>query len=198
MSNNFRYGIIIFVFFTFLVHFSQSQVVCSEDELVREILEDIFDNGKLDCLRKSVAPDLKMETEEEKRKRIDAEWDSDCSFEADDSWVKSFISNYQLDKGLVDVNGVKVDYDFEDQADMCEIIRALVANGRFPEIGEDVTNIDPRIVDYIDCPGNDGQTGVCAATEGSFADRKKWYILVDGLTITVAGEPKYFNTELAK
>lgn len=34
-----------------------------------------------------------------------------------------------MTKGLVDVDGNPVDTDFEDQADMCEIVRALVFNG---------------------------------------------------------------------
>lgn len=37
-----------------LIRESLSQVVCSEDELVRELREDINDNGKLDCLRESL------------------------------------------------------------------------------------------------------------------------------------------------
>ena len=74
---------------------------------------------------------------------------------------------------------------------MCEIVRALVANGKIPEIGEDVKNIDMRLLDYIDCPGADGQTQVCAATGGSFADRKSWYILLEGKSITINKEPRY-------
>ena len=36
-----------------------------------------------------------------------------------------------MTKGLVDVEGNPVENDFEDQADMCEIVRALVANSKF-------------------------------------------------------------------
>ena len=36
-----------------------------------------------------------------------------------------------------------------------------------------------------------GQTEVCAATGGSFADKKSWYILLDGKSITINKEPKY-------
>ena len=48
---------------------------------------------------------------------------------------------------------------------------------------------------YIDCPGDDGQTEVCAATSGSFADNKSWYIFLDGQSITFNNKPKF---ELAK
>ena len=62
---------------------SKAQVVCSEDELIRELREDIDDNGKLDCLRVSLSPMDQDESEEQKAKRIASQWDSDCSFEAE-------------------------------------------------------------------------------------------------------------------
>jgi len=96
---------------------------------------------------------------------------------------------------LVDVDGNPVENNFPDQADMCEIIRALVANNVFPNIGNDVTNINKDLVQYIDCPGEDGQTEVCAATAGSFADPNGWYIFLDGQSISFNGKPKY---EVAK
>ena len=172
-----------------------SQVVCSEDELIRELYEDIIDNGKLDCLRRTVSPNGADETEEQRKKRKAAEWDSDCSFEAENNgnanWLTKLMTNFQLKKGLVDVNGDQVDKDFDDQADMCEIVRALVANGKIPEIGEDVKSIDLKLLDYIQCPGNDGQTQVCAATGGSFAESKGWLIMLSGESITINKEPKY-------
>ena len=101
------------------------------------------------------------------------------------------MQNYNLKKGLVDVNGDPVESDFDDQADMCEIVRALIANGKIPEVGEDIKYIDLKVLDYIDCPGQDGQTQVCAATGKSFADKKGWYIALDGQSITINKEPKY-------
>jgi len=109
---------------------SNQEVVCSEDELVREIVEDLEDNGKLDCLRES-SPSSPDEKPEQREKRIAANWNSDCSFEAESEnfhWKTRLEKYYGLTKGLVDVDGNPVDDDFEDQADMCEIIRALVAN----------------------------------------------------------------------
>ena len=40
------------------------------------------------------------------------------------------MNNYKLSKGLIDVNGDQVETDFADQADMCEIVRSLVGNGK--------------------------------------------------------------------
>ncbi len=71
-------------------------------------------------------------------------------------WFAKLQQNYGLKKGLVDVNGEPVEKDFDDQADMCEIIRALVASGKFEKIGEDVKNISMDLVDSIDCAGNEG------------------------------------------
>ncbi len=117
--------------FTFmLLQNVSAEVVCSEDELVREIVEDLDDNGKLDCLRESQPPSAD-ETPEQKSKRMAAHWNSDCSFEAESDnfhWKTRLEKYYGLTKGLVDVDGNPVEDDFEDQADMCEIIRALVAN----------------------------------------------------------------------
>ena len=111
----------------------KAEVVCSEDELVREIVEDLEDNGKLDCIRESL-PSSPNESPEQKSKRIAANWNSDCSFEAESEnfhWKTRLEKYYGLTKGLVDVDGNPVENDFEDQADMCEIIRALVANSIF-------------------------------------------------------------------
>jgi hypothetical protein len=43
-------------------------------------------------------------------------------------WKTRLEKNYGVVRGLVDVNGNPVENDFDDQADMCEIIRALIAN----------------------------------------------------------------------
>lgn len=180
------------LFLLFVLSFSSlpliiCEVVCSEEVLARELLEDINDNGKLDCLR---------EIRDENGKVIQsaAAWDSDCAFESEpktEHWKTRLIRNYGLTKGLVDVNGNPVPDDFDDQADMCEIIRALIANGVFPNISTDITNINPAIVNLIDCPGEQGQTEVCAATAGSYADKEGWYIFLDGQSITFNGKPKY-------
>jgi len=47
------------------------------------------------------------------------------------------------------------------------------------------------VVQYIDCPGDDGQTEVCAANPGSFADNNSWYIFLDGQSIRINEKPKY-------
>lgn len=175
-----------------ILSLTSSQIVCSEDELIQEIMEDLAYNGKLDCLRHSISPNEQTETEEEKQLRIASEWNSDCSFEAlSENWVEQFIKDYDLPKGLVDVNGTPFQPNFPDQADMCEIIRALVANGKFPGISDDISNININIINYINCPGANTQTKVCAVNSGSFAYKPGWYILLQPKTITIADEPQF-------
>jgi hypothetical protein len=44
---------------------------------VTELIQDIRDNGKLDCLRKPLpAPTDKAETDAEKKARLEAAWDT--------------------------------------------------------------------------------------------------------------------------
>jgi hypothetical protein len=42
----------------------------------------------LDCTRYNPRPHLAIETPEDKNKRLAAQWESDCAFEADDDWIK--------------------------------------------------------------------------------------------------------------
>lgn len=76
-----------------IVAVSKAQVVCSEDELIRELREDIEDNGKLDCLRVALSPMDQDETDAQKIKRLASQWDSDCSFEAEnDGFLFNFLT----------------------------------------------------------------------------------------------------------
>jgi len=159
-------------------------------------MEDLIDNGKLDCLRKSSNPNEADENEEQRRRRLAANWDSDCSFEAEgddeNDWRKKFLENYQV-KNFVDVFGNPADpphQDFDDQADMCEIVRALVGNGAF-SFGKNMDSISLDLLDKIDCPGGDSQTQICAANGVSFAEKNKWVILLYGHSLRVNNEPVY-------
>lgn len=200
---------IIFVFTSLNIYYTKLEVVCSKEELLKELEEDIMDNGKLDCLRDSL-PYNKNETGEEKDLRIKANWNSDCSFEttsklyynknnnitnskgssSGNKWVKKLQKNYGVYKGLIDADGNTYENNNPNQADMCEIIRTLIGNGIFSEIN-DVTNLSKDIIKYIDCPGEFESTKVCAANSNSFSDNESWYIFLDGNGITINDEPKY-------
>ena len=105
----------------------------------------------LDCKRKIPPPHGIVESIEDKNKRIAAQWDSDCSFEADDSWVAIIQEKYGI-PNLVNSEGEPTDEDAADEADMCEMIRAAVAARKFPEF-ENPKELDPKFVSMIKCVG---------------------------------------------
>jgi hypothetical protein len=194
-----KYSLLVLFTLSILIIKINSQVVCSEDELIKELQEDIDDNGQLDCIRISKSPLEAEETTTQREMRIAAEWNSDCSFEADsdrqNNWIQKLKTNYKLSKGLVDVNGEPIEKDFEDQADMCEIVRALIANGKFPSIGDSLKNIDDSFLDELGCPGIVGSTQICAVTGGSFANNKLWVIMLDGQSLRMKDQPKYVKSK---
>ena len=78
--------------------------------MITELLQDIRDNGKLDCLRKAINPPTnRSESEDERKRRLEAAWDTDCAFEADYNWFKSLKESYGLKTGLVDSDGKPVE-----------------------------------------------------------------------------------------
>merc|ERR1712080_143399 len=170
----------------------KSDAVCTEQVLITELRQDILDNGKLDCLRVvQPAPADVEETDLMRKNRIAAVWDTDCAFEASYNWLGQLKEYYGLEKGLVDVNGKPVKRDFDDQADMCEMVRALIAGGAMPGANPNVQKIEVDVLDGIDCPGNadQGQSEICAATGGSPAQGYSWYIFLHGGTFTIDGKP---------
>ena len=81
---------------------------------------------------------------------------------------------------MVDVNGVQVDLpyvDFEDQADMCELVRTLLVARKFENYNINMKQLTFEFIDSINCYGDDGQTKVCAATDSAFPERNKWLVL---------------------
>lgn len=190
--------IIAFFLFTIAIFVVkvQSEVVCSEFELVKELREDLADNGKLDCLRESLP--VPGETNKEKTLRLSANWDGDCSFESENRnfpWVNRLFQIYPLIRGMVDVNGNPTnDQNQPDQADMCEIVRTLIGNNMIDGVtmvGDGITSINEDISYYIDCPGGGSESSICAATAGSFADPEGWYIFLDGQSIRFNDKPTY-------
>ncbi len=93
-----------------IISLAKSDAVCTESVLVTELVQDIKDNGKLDCLRKPLPPPTdKAESEMDKKSRLEAAWDTDCAFEADYDWMKPLKEKYGLKSGLVDREGKSVE-----------------------------------------------------------------------------------------
>jgi hypothetical protein len=111
MKINMKYIFLGLAIFTIsLISYVRSDSVCIESVLVTELIQDIRDNGKLDCLRKPLSPPTdKPESEKEKKNRLEAAWDTDCAFEADYDWLKPLKERYGLKSGLVDKDGKSVE-----------------------------------------------------------------------------------------
>lgn len=76
----------------------------------------------LDCLRVIDPPHFVEETEEQKNLRLAAQWDTSCAFESSSKWQELIKSKLGI-SSLVDSTGEMVKKDFDDQADLCEILR---------------------------------------------------------------------------
>jgi hypothetical protein len=105
-----------------LLSFVNTDSVCDLNTLIVELKQDLADNGMLDCLRVIEPPHFVEETEDQKNLRLAAQWDTACAFEADTNWKEMLAKQFGVTQ-LVDSIGDPVSKDFEDQADMCEIIR---------------------------------------------------------------------------
>ena len=125
-----NYVVITIVAILYSISVIRADAVCDLNTLKVELRQDLEDNGMLDCQRVIEPPHFKEETEEEKNKRLAAQWDTSCSFESQSDWKGILAKTYDITQ-LVDSVGDPVANDFEDQADMCEIVRAAVAKNLF-------------------------------------------------------------------
>ena len=159
--------------------------VCSAQQLIDELIQDIKDNNKLDCLRKPLpGPKDRQESTEEKKARIDAAWDSDCAFEADYDWLSPMRERFGLKSGLVDKDGKAIDFPFDNQADMCELVRAMIAGNLFE--GQKIDTLSEESFEGIECVGpTNKELQICAATGGSAGQNYSWNILLDPSSFTV-------------
>lgn len=167
--------------------------VCSLHTLKKELLEDIQDNGALDCLRVIPVPHNKKETEAEKNLRILAQWDSSCSFEGKNNMFTTLKEVFGITE-LVDVNGDVVMNDFEDQADMCELVRAATSKGLLGIKDIDMKKLPKELVNKIDCPGaekDNNRAKICAASSESFYKKSAWTVFLRYSVIKFAGKPNF-------
>ena len=181
----FNFSLVIFL----LIFTYSSSAVCDLELLILELKQDLDDNGLLDCLREIPPPLGHNETSIERNKRLSAQWDSSCSFESTADWFSDLKRNYGV-ATLVNVLGEPIEHNIPDQADMCEIIRAVIAAGVFPQ-GSDVTNIQPEMFNYIDCPGNENGAKICAVNSVSFYKKEMWTILLTSSAISINNKPLF-------
>lgn len=176
-----------------LINYIKSDAVCTEELWINELKQDVAYNGKLDCLREPLPPPTDHEESDQERKlRLEAAWDTDCSFEASYDWITPLKEKFGLKNGLVDRDGKSVDRDFENQADMCEIARALIAGGVIE--GETLDKLNENSFSSLSCPGYTEGKGICAVSGGSANQRYAWYILLEGKGIQINNNPQWMMT----
>lgn len=195
LSQKQKYFLFVFILVLGLssLSFIKNDGVCTLKTLKLEILQDLEDNNMLDCLRVIEPPHFKEETEHEKNRRIMAQWDTSCSFEATNSWIESLRTSFGI-TNLVDVNGDPVTTDADDQADLCEIIRAAASKNLFDIKNLDMRKLTDKIVDRIDCvgaPGDKEGPRICAASSGAFFNKASWTIFLKPSAIRFAGKPSF-------
>ena len=92
----------------------------------------------------------------------------------------------------MDKDGKSVAFDFPDQADMCELVRALIADEKIQTQGN-VMNMNEDFIENIDCPGNKekGQSEICAVSGQSAGMQYAWTIFLDPQSMEVSGKPEF-------
>lgn len=187
-----KLNIVIFLILFCIITFNKCDSVCDLELFIMELKQDLEDNGILDCLRIIKPPNGVIETIEQKNKRLAAQWDTACSFESSYDWVSQLKKNYGITT-LVDEIGEPVDHNLPDQADMCEIIRAIIKEGLLENVTTDVTDIPLEALNYIDCPGDPNGTKICAVNAISYYKSDMWTIMLDGMNIQVNNKPSFIK-----
>lgn len=179
------------------LNLTKSDSVCDLETLKLELLQDLEDNNMLDCLREIEVPHYMIENEEQKNRRLAAQWDTSCSFEADTVWFDNLKKYYGITQ-LVDSIGDPVRHDFPDQADMCELIRAAVAKNLFEIHNLDMQNLPKTFVDNIKCSGPKGDfygPQICAATSGSFFNKSAWNVFNKSSVMLFSNKPHFIESD---
>jgi hypothetical protein len=182
--------IALILFLTFVA--IKTDAVCDLRTLKVELHQDLDDNGVLDCERKIEPKHFVEETEDEKNKRLAAQWDTACAFETTENYKDKLSTNYDIPT-LVDVYGEPKGQDFEDQADMCEIVRAAMKKAlekyiRIDDKSEKAIELKRDFIERIDCAGPPGVKDgprICAATRSSYFKKESCAIFVYSSNITV-------------
>lgn len=175
--------VLVIIVMSLMAYLARCDSVCTAKLLIQELKEDLRDNGKLDCLFKPI-PARGNENNEERKIRIDGVWDTDCAFQASYDWFGIAKENFGINTGLVDSEGKVVEDQFDNQSDMCELIRSMINADLFE--GYNLENLQEDAFDIIECPGpNDQAFQICAASGGSANQKYTWTILIEPSAFTI-------------
>ena len=161
---------------------TNQQAICTYDMLIYDILGDLSSNGKLECLLDASDTNVYV-------------WKSDCGLRWKRKLWPAILGTYKLE-GLYTSAGVKtkkLTIPFDDQSSICQLVRALMYEGKMSfKVGlDDIQTIRKEILNTLKCIGNDGQTSVCVATGSSFNDVNSVVPFVTGDTIRINNIPSY-------
>jgi hypothetical protein len=157
----------------------KSDSVCSAKYLIDELTQDFLDNKKLDCLYVPLSPpNGVVETDEDKKLRLNAVWDSDCAFETDYNWLKILQNNFGMKTGIVDKDGKAVEAPIAGQAHICQMVRSMIKGDIFE--GYTLDTLTDDAFSNIECPGPaDLELQICAATGAPSSQKYGWNIMLD-------------------
>ncbi len=177
---------IIRLFLVTFIKLNLSSTICSAEKLIQELIEDVQYGGKLNCLLFPKTPNNQAsdgESPKEANLRIKAAWTSECAFKARYNWPDIAKERYGI-QNLVDVEGKPLDGPLDDQADICQLIRAFIAAGLFD--GTTLKEIKEEIFEQISCPGplTRKQYQVCAATVSPPAMPDEWLMFLEPLVLS--------------
>ena len=168
-----------------LTVYVKSDSVCSTKNLIDELTQDFLDNKKLDCLYVPLSPPSGVvETDEDKKLRLNAVWDSDCAFDTDYDWLKLLQTNFGLKTGIVDKDGKAVDAPIQGQAHICQMVRSMFSGNIFE--GYTLETLTDDAFTNIECPGPaDLELQICAATGAPSSQKYGWNILLSPSLIRI-------------
>ena len=169
---------------------TRSDAVCTRDLLLRELSEDIAYHGQLICRRRLPQEPGTMESPKEQNKRLNAQWDSDWSFEAA-HWFPKAQALFGIET-FVDSQGEPAQQDSPEEADLCELIRAALYYEKFK--GYSRENLTVLKVDFlleIACVGSSPEHQICAANANSFFNEEDWTVFLEGSGLSYNHQPSF-------
>ncbi len=181
----------------------RSDSVCDLDTLRMELKQDLADNGMLDSLRFIEPPHFVEETAKQKNLRLAAEWNTACSFESSYNWKEELKREFKINH-LVDSVGEVNDKNNENQADMCEIVRASLAQNLYGYDEVNMQSVPRDVINKISCAGLLGETEseydtptsrICAANGVSYFNKKGWVIFLKSSAIEFGNNPRFVRVQ---
>ena len=94
----------------------------------------------------------------------------------------------------------KKDNDDNEQADLCELIRAALFSNKLGPLANYGTSskLNKNFLMKLDCPGKEGVTEPCAYNESDFWDQELWTIIYRPIGLRFDNKPTFITFDEAK